>query len=44
MNKRRRPADELAEKFEGASRIYADTNGMERDVDWFLLKLQGEIG
>ena len=36
--------NDLAEKFERASRHYADANGIERDADWFLLKLQEEIG
>jgi NTP pyrophosphatase (non-canonical NTP hydrolase) len=36
--------NDLAEKFERASRNYADANGIERDADWFLLKLQEEIG
>lgn len=36
--------NDLAEKFERASRTYADVNGIERDADWFLLKLQEEIG
>jgi NTP pyrophosphatase (non-canonical NTP hydrolase) len=36
--------DELTEKFELASRAYAQTNGIEHDADWFLLKLQDEMG
>jgi NTP pyrophosphatase (non-canonical NTP hydrolase) len=36
--------DELAGKFEQASRAYAEANGIERDDDWFLLKLQEEMG
>jgi len=36
--------NDLAEKFERASRNYADANGIDRDADWFLLKLQEEIG
>jgi hypothetical protein len=36
--------DELARKFELASRAYANTNGIERDAGWFLLKLQEEMG
>lgn len=35
---------DLADKFEHASRIYAEENGLERDPDWFLLKLQEEMG
>ena len=34
----------LGEKFERASRDYAEANGLERDPDWFLLKLQEEMG
>ncbi len=34
----------LARKFEQASKTYADENGLERDDDWFLLKLQEEVG
>ena len=36
--------EDLADKFERASKIYAEANGMERDPDWFLLKLQEEMG
>ena len=35
---------DLAEKFEAASKTYAAANGVERDPDWFLLKLQEEMG
>lgn len=35
---------DLAEKFESASKTYAEENGVERDPDWFLLKLQEEMG
>ncbi|WP_105426149.1 pyrophosphatase [Neorhizobium tomejilense] len=34
----------LTEQFEAASADYAETHGMVRDVDWFLLKLQEEMG
>jgi NTP pyrophosphatase (non-canonical NTP hydrolase) len=34
----------LKAQFEEASARYADVNGLERDPDWFLLKLQEEIG
>ncbi|WP_117190734.1 nucleoside triphosphate pyrophosphohydrolase family protein [Rhizobium terrae] len=34
----------LAEQFEAASRAYAENHGMVRDPDWFLLKLQEEMG
>ena len=36
--------NDLAEKFERSSRTYADANHIERDADWFLLKLQEEMG
>jgi NTP pyrophosphatase (non-canonical NTP hydrolase) len=35
---------DLAEKFESSSRRYAEVNGIERDPDWYLLKLQEEMG
>ena len=35
---------DLAEKFETASRIYIEKTGIIRDRDWFLLKLQEEMG
>ena len=34
----------LAEKFETASGQYAAEHGIERDDDWFILKLQEEMG
>lgn len=34
----------LSERFEAASASYAATNDIERDDDWFLLKLQEEAG
>jgi NTP pyrophosphatase (non-canonical NTP hydrolase) len=34
----------LAGQFEAASASYADTHAIERDSDWFLLKLQEEMG
>lgn len=34
----------LTEQFEAASADYAETHGMVRDADWFLLKLQEEVG
>jgi NTP pyrophosphatase (non-canonical NTP hydrolase) len=40
-------ADELkslAERFERASRAYAELHEIERDADWFLLKMQEELG
>jgi NTP pyrophosphatase (non-canonical NTP hydrolase) len=35
---------DLMEQFETASALYAADNGMERDDDWFVLKLQEEMG
>ena len=34
----------LAGEFETASRRYAASNSLERDPDWFILKLQEELG
>ncbi len=34
----------LRRQFEEASTRYAAANGLTRDPDWFLLKLQEEIG
>jgi NTP pyrophosphatase (non-canonical NTP hydrolase) len=34
----------LAEAFERASQRYATANNIVRDDDWFLLKLQEELG
>ncbi|MGO4133971.1 pyrophosphatase [Rhizobium leguminosarum] len=34
----------LADQFETSSAAYAAANGIERDPDWFLLKLQEEVG
>ena len=36
--------DELAARFEQASRNYAAANNIERDDDWFVLKMQEELG
>lgn len=36
--------DDLMTAFEAASRRYAEANGLERDPDWFMLKLQEEMG
>ena len=36
--------DALQAQFEDSSASYADTNGIERDADWFLLKLFEEVG
>lgn len=36
--------NDLQQRFENASRLYADSNGIERDADWFLLKLHEEVG
>jgi NTP pyrophosphatase (non-canonical NTP hydrolase) len=35
---------ELIQQFETASATYAADNGLERDDDWFVLKLQEEMG
>lgn len=35
---------ELAARFEQASRSYAELHGIEREPDWFLLKMQEELG
>ncbi len=34
----------LTDQFETSSAAYAAANGIERDADWFLLKLQEEVG
>jgi NTP pyrophosphatase (non-canonical NTP hydrolase) len=34
----------LAEQFERASRAYAASHDIVRDPDWFLLKMQEELG
>jgi NTP pyrophosphatase (non-canonical NTP hydrolase) len=34
----------LADRFEEASKIYAETNGIARNDDWFILKMQEELG
>jgi NTP pyrophosphatase (non-canonical NTP hydrolase) len=34
----------LAERFERASSSYGEIHGIERDPDWFLLKMQEELG
>ncbi|MGA1800911.1 MazG nucleotide pyrophosphohydrolase domain-containing protein [Rhizobium sp. HT1-10] len=36
--------DELTDQFEKASQSYAAANGFVRDADWFMLKLQEEVG
>ena len=35
---------DLAAKFEESSATYVAANGITRDPDWFLLKLQEELG
>lgn len=35
---------DLMQKFEKASASYAVSNSIERDPDWFMLKLQEEVG
>ena len=34
----------LADQFEMSSSAHVAANGIERDADWFLLKLQEEMG
>jgi NTP pyrophosphatase (non-canonical NTP hydrolase) len=34
----------LQRQFETASARYAAANGLERDPDWFILKMQEELG
>lgn len=34
----------MMRQFEAASQKYADENGIARDPDWFMLKLQEEVG
>jgi NTP pyrophosphatase (non-canonical NTP hydrolase) len=34
----------LADQFEISSSAHVAANGIERDADWFLLKLQEEMG
>ena len=34
----------LMARFEAASKAYAESNGIHRDRDWFILKLQEEMG
>jgi NTP pyrophosphatase (non-canonical NTP hydrolase) len=36
--------DELSERLEKLSARYGEVLGFERDSDWFLLKLQEEVG
>lgn len=36
--------EELADQFENASAEYAGKHGIVRDADWFVLKLQEEMG
>lgn len=35
---------ELADQFEMASLGYVEAHGLERDADWFVLKMQEELG
>jgi NTP pyrophosphatase (non-canonical NTP hydrolase) len=35
---------ELADEFEAASLGYVEAHGLERDADWFVLKMQEELG
>jgi len=34
----------LAARFEAASSAYAQAHGIDRDPDWFVLKMQEELG
>lgn len=34
----------LADQFEAASLGYVEANGLVRDADWFVLKMQEELG
>jgi NTP pyrophosphatase (non-canonical NTP hydrolase) len=34
----------LQGKFDAASQAYCEVNGLVRDADWFILKLQEEVG
>ena len=36
--------DQLGSQFETASAGYAAAHGIERDSDWFILKMQEEMG
>lgn len=36
--------DELADQFEQASEAYATRFGIARDPDWYVIKLQEELG
>ena len=35
---------QLADQFEAASLSYVEANGLDRDGDWFVLKMQEELG
>ncbi len=36
--------EKLAGDFDNASRLYVEKHGIERDPDWYVLKLQEEMG
>jgi NTP pyrophosphatase (non-canonical NTP hydrolase) len=36
--------DTLQRRFDQASQAYCEGNGIVRDADWFILKLQEEVG
>ena len=38
------PLTALAEQFEAASQAYVEVFDLKRDPDWFILKLQEEVG
>lgn len=35
---------QLADQFEAALLSYVEANGLDRDADWFVLKMQEELG
>ena len=44
MEKLMKALDDLATRFENASITYAEGNGITRNEDWFILKMQEELG
>ena len=38
------PLGPLADRFEQASQAYVAAFGLRRDPDWYILKLQEEVG
>jgi NTP pyrophosphatase (non-canonical NTP hydrolase) len=41
---RMKALNDLADRFEQASESYAASNGIARNDDWFILKMQEELG